>query len=68
MCMLPVRGEPCVSCRTRGVACTFDMGPTARNRSKKESTVGTEDQNAVEHGDRSMDAGPVSYSLYQTPA
>jgi hypothetical protein len=32
MCMIPVRGEPCVSCRARSKECTFLMGPTARKR------------------------------------
>lgn len=32
LCMIPVRGEPCVSCKTRRKECTFSMPPTARKR------------------------------------
>lgn len=40
--MLPVRGEPCVSCRTRGKPCTYDTPPTARKRKRKDSPGQTE--------------------------
>lgn len=33
-----------MSCKTRGVACTFDMGPTERKRRKRISTEGLDGQ------------------------
>ncbi|CAK9783829.1 unnamed protein product [Cutaneotrichosporon oleaginosum] len=37
MCMIPVRGEPCVSCRVRDKECTFLIGPTARKRKRPDA-------------------------------
>lgn len=33
--MIPVRGEPCVSCKTRRKECTFHLPPTTRKRKPK---------------------------------
>ncbi|KAL1406677.1 hypothetical protein Q8F55_008383 [Vanrija albida] len=35
LCMIPVRGEPCVSCKTRRKECTFHLPPTTRKRKPK---------------------------------
>ncbi|GAA6003458.1 hypothetical protein JCM10207_000342 [Rhodosporidiobolus poonsookiae] len=35
-CIIPVRGEPCKSCKSRGKDCTFDQPPVVRIRKPKE--------------------------------
>lgn len=64
MCMIPVRGEPCVSCKARRKECTFLIPPTARKRKRKDEEASSDRARAAS----SSDGGRGSAALPITPA